>query len=95
MNVNIVNQYFAEGYFAEEVFADGPWEARFIFCGKYGVNPRDVKVSPEIRTKGGSYWCNVGEMKKGFVYVNAQFRRLDHFGRSLGNSAVDDGNENR
>lgn len=49
---------FGDGYFGEEVEADGPWEARFLFCGKYGVSPDRVTV---FQSTFGKYWCRVGQ----------------------------------
>ena len=60
----VVSQIIEPGYFAEEIIADGPWEARFKFCAKYGVSPDKVSVSPEIRVPGYEYWCSVGKMDK-------------------------------
>jgi hypothetical protein len=44
-------------YFAL-VVADGPWEARFIFCGMTGANPSEVKVDPTYRSDGQEYVCS-------------------------------------
>ncbi len=68
--VRIVNQYRCGDYFAEGIIADGPWEARFRFCAKYGVSPDKVSVMPEIRMKGYEYFCSAGELERGLFFVN-------------------------
>lgn len=41
------------------IVADGPWEARFVFCGLMGVSPDMVTVIPSIRMKNFPYFCEV------------------------------------
>ena len=81
--VEIVNQIVTEGYFAEEVAADGPWHARFLFCGKYGFRPNEVDVDSPYRGCG-TYWCSHGEMKDSpFLNPHAMMKKLDHLSRTI------------
>ncbi len=77
----VINIYFHGSVYAEEVPADGPWHARFLFCGKYGVPPDKVRVTPEIRMRNGLYWCEYGETPKG-EYSPYLISDMDNFGHS-------------
>lgn len=76
--MRIVEQIHGDEYFAEAVDADGPWEAKFIFCGTYGFSPDKVKVLPEICFCGGKYWCWVGTAT--FPSAKTISKQLDFFG---------------
>ena len=58
MTLTIVNQIRAGEFFSQEMRANGPWEAKFKFCGQYGFHPDDVTVTQDTR---GAYWCSIGE----------------------------------
>jgi hypothetical protein len=48
------------GAFAEVIRAGGPWEARFIFCGRHGVRPDLVEVTQSMCCN--EWFCRVGEV---------------------------------
>lgn len=57
--IEFIERMFGRDYYAEIVYADGPWEAMFIFCGRTRFNPSVVTVSPMIRSKGYGYSVSV------------------------------------